>query len=50
MRSQRLTQEQLAKRVGITQGFISQVEGDMPKEPPLITLQRLAQELKCNVS
>ena len=44
-----LTQEELAKRLGCTQSYISQVEQSEAR-PTLGTLQRLAEAIGCSVA
>jgi len=41
----RLTQEELAKKVGVTQGYIGHLERGLKKNPSLPTLKRLARAL-----
>lgn len=43
-----LRQEELARNVGITQSYLSQIENDR-KDPNLSTLRRIAQELRVSV-
>jgi len=43
-----LRQEELARNVGITQSYLSQIENDR-KDPNLSTLRRIAQELGVSV-
>jgi transcriptional regulator with XRE-family HTH domain len=40
-----LTQEQLAKKVGVTQGYIGHLERGLKKHPSLPTLKKLAKAL-----
>ncbi len=44
-----ITQAGLAKRAGVTQGFIAQLEGGLKKGPSLATLRKLAKALKCRI-
>jgi len=46
----RLTQEQLAKKVGVTQGYIGHLERGLKKNPSLPTLKKLARALGVPVS
>jgi transcriptional regulator with XRE-family HTH domain len=41
----RLTQESLARKAKVTQGYIAQLEGGLKKNPSLPTLKRLAKAL-----
>ena len=41
----RLTQEELAKQVGVTQGYIGHLERGLKKNPSLLTLKKLARAL-----
>ena len=43
--AQDMTQEQLAKRAQITQGYIAQLEGGLKKNPSLPTLKKIAKAL-----
>jgi transcriptional regulator with XRE-family HTH domain len=45
-----LTQVALAKRLKVTQGYLSQLEGKYSKAPSLAILRRLAKVLQCKVS
>lgn len=40
-----MTQGQLAKKAGVTQGYIAQLEGGLRKNPSLPTLKKLARAL-----
>ena len=40
-----MTQERLAKKAGVTQGYIAQLEGGLRKSPSLPTLKKLARAL-----
>ena len=42
---QNMTQEQLAKRTGVTQGYIAQLESGLRKNPSLPLLKKLARAL-----
>lgn len=42
---QDMTQEQLAKKAGVTQGYIAQLESGLKKNPSLPTLKKLARAL-----
>jgi transcriptional regulator with XRE-family HTH domain len=41
----RLTQEELAKKVGVTQGYIGHLERGLKRNPSLPTLKKLARAL-----
>jgi transcriptional regulator with XRE-family HTH domain len=43
--AQRMTQEQLARRAGVTQGYIGHLERGLKKNPSLPTLKRIAKAL-----
>ena len=43
--AQDMTQEQLAKKAGVTQGYIAQLESGLKKNPSLPTLKKLARAL-----
>jgi DNA-binding XRE family transcriptional regulator len=43
--AERLTQEQLAKKAGVTQGYIAQLESGLKKNPSLPTLKKLPRAL-----
>ena len=43
--AQRLTQEELAKKAGVTQGYIAQLERGLRKNPSLPALKKLAKAL-----
>ncbi len=43
--SRKLTQEQLAKKAKVTQGYIAQIESGLKKNPSLPMLRRLAKAL-----
>jgi DNA-binding XRE family transcriptional regulator len=43
--AQRMTQEQLAKKAGVTQGYVVQFESGLKKNPSLPTLKKLARAL-----
>ena len=46
LREQRdMTQEQLAKKAGVTQGYIAQLEGGLRRNPSLPSLRKLARAL-----
>ena len=46
LREQRdMTQEQLAKKAGVTQGYIAQLESGLRKNPSLPSLRKLARAL-----
>ena len=40
-----MTQEQLAKKVGVTQGYIAQLESGLKRNPSLPTLKKIAKAL-----
>jgi transcriptional regulator with XRE-family HTH domain len=40
-----MTQEQLAQKAGVTQGYIAQLEGGLRRNPSLPTLKKLARAL-----
>jgi transcriptional regulator with XRE-family HTH domain len=42
---QDMTQERLAKKAGVTQAYIAQLESGLKKNPSLPTLKRLARAL-----
>ena len=42
---ERLTQEQLAKKADVTQGYIAQLESGLKKNPSLPTLKKIAKAL-----
>jgi transcriptional regulator with XRE-family HTH domain len=42
-----MTQEQLAQRTGFTQGMIAEIENGKRSNPSLLTIQKLAEGLKC---
>lgn len=44
-----LTQVELAKRAGIPQGYLAQLEGGTKKNPSLDVLRRLAKALRVKV-
>jgi transcriptional regulator with XRE-family HTH domain len=44
-RQQDLTQEQLARRAGLTQGHLSKIEAGMRQSPTAHTIKRLARAL-----
>jgi transcriptional regulator with XRE-family HTH domain len=44
-RQQDLTQEQLARRAGLTQGHLSKIEAGMRQSPTARTIKRLARAL-----
>jgi transcriptional regulator with XRE-family HTH domain len=44
-KARNLTQEQLAKKAGVTQGYISQLEAGTRKDPGVKVALRLAQAL-----
>ena len=41
----KLTQAQLAKRAGVTQGYVARLEGEPALNPSLPTLRKLAKAL-----
>ena len=43
--AQQLTQEELAKKAGVTQGYIGHLERGLKKNPSLPTLRKLAKAL-----
>jgi transcriptional regulator with XRE-family HTH domain len=43
--AQRLTQEELARKAGVTQGYIGHLERGLKKNPSLPTLKKLARAL-----
>ncbi|MEP6934521.1 MAG: helix-turn-helix transcriptional regulator [Nitrospirota bacterium] len=45
-----LTQGELAKKARMTQGFISQVESGVRKNPGVLHVQRLAKALRVSVA
>jgi transcriptional regulator with XRE-family HTH domain len=45
-----MTQEQLARRASVTQGYVAQLEGDAKKNPSLPTFKRLARALRVPVT
>lgn len=45
-----ISQVTLAKRAGVTQGYIAQLEGGRKKDPSLAVLRRLAKALKVKVA
>jgi transcriptional regulator with XRE-family HTH domain len=47
---QDMTQEELAKNAGVTQGYIAQLESDLKKNPSLPTLRKLARALSVPVT
>jgi transcriptional regulator with XRE-family HTH domain len=40
-----MTQDKLARKAGVTQGYIAQLEGGLRKNPSLPTLKKLATAL-----
>ena len=48
--AQNLTQGELAKKAGVTQGYIAHLEGGLRKNPSLPTLKKLAKALGVNVA
>jgi transcriptional regulator with XRE-family HTH domain len=49
-KARKLTQVQLAKRAGLTQGYIARLEGEPALNPSLPTLRRLAKALNARVA
>jgi DNA-binding XRE family transcriptional regulator len=47
---QGMTQERLAKKAGVTQGYIAQLESGLKKHPSLPTLKKLARALDVPVT
>ena len=43
--AKRMTQEELAKKAGVTQGYIGHLERGLKKNPSLPTLKKLARAL-----
>ena len=48
--AQGMTQEQLARRAKVTQGYVSHLEKGLKKNPSLPTLKKLAKALDVNVA
>ena len=48
--AQDLTQEQLAKKAGVTQAYVALLEAGQRKNPSLPTLKKLAKALGVNVA
>ena len=48
--AQDLTQEQLAKKAGVTQAYVALLEAGQRKNPSLPTLKKLAKALGVNVT
>jgi transcriptional regulator with XRE-family HTH domain len=46
----KLTQAELAKRAGITEAYVSMIEGGVRKNPSLPTLKKLAKALSVPVT
>ena len=44
-RAKKLTQVELSKRAGVTQGYLASLEGGLKKNPSLTILKRLAKAL-----
>ena len=49
-KGKKLTQDQLAARVGVTKPYISQLESGARKNPSLTVLRRLAKAMRVSVT
>lgn len=45
-----LTQEELAKRAGISVKYLQNLEGEDPKNPSLLTLDKISKGLEVSIS